>query len=145
MLTARPFSPRVTKCNLYGTEVRYCGRIITAEGMRYDSRTMSTLQHMGTPQNSGDLVQYVAALAGCATACRCLREKAAPLQDLLEVVYKEPRDAPRIKPHRCHWREDGRRRVRRLSVLCAAKDETSVEFMRPLLNSWAECSVVISC
>jgi hypothetical protein len=30
-------------------------------------------------------------------------------------------------------------------VLCAAKDETSVEFMRPLLNSWAECSVVISC
>jgi hypothetical protein len=29
-------------------------------------------------------------------------------------------------------------------MLCAAKDETSVEFMRPLLNSWAECSVVIS-
>jgi transposase InsO family protein len=28
-------------------------------------------------------------------------------------------------------------------MLCAAKDETSVEFMRPLLNSWAECSVVI--
>jgi hypothetical protein len=36
--------------------------------------------------------------------------------------------------------------VEKLSkVLCAAKDETSVEFMRPLLNSWAECSVVISC
>jgi hypothetical protein len=30
-------------------------------------------------------------------------------------------------------------------LLCAAKDETSVQFMRPLLNSWAECSVVISC
>jgi hypothetical protein len=30
-------------------------------------------------------------------------------------------------------------------VLCAAKDETSVEVMRPLLNSWAECSVEISC
>jgi hypothetical protein len=30
-------------------------------------------------------------------------------------------------------------------VLCAAEDETSVEFMRSLLNSWAECSVVISC
>jgi hypothetical protein len=24
------------KCNLFGTEVRYCGRIITAEGVRYD-------------------------------------------------------------------------------------------------------------
>jgi hypothetical protein len=32
-----------------------------------------------------------------------------------------------------------------LRVLCAAKDETSVEFMRPLLKSSAECSVVISC
>jgi hypothetical protein len=32
-----------------------------------------------------------------------------------------------------------------LTVLCAAKDETSVEFIRPLLNSWAECSVVMSC
>jgi hypothetical protein len=50
------------KCNLYGTEVRYCGRIITAEGVRYDPRTLYTLQHMGTPQNGGDLVQYVAAL-----------------------------------------------------------------------------------
>jgi hypothetical protein len=30
-------------------------------------------------------------------------------------------------------------------VICAAKDETSVEFMRPLLNPWAECSVINSC
>jgi hypothetical protein len=30
-------------------------------------------------------------------------------------------------------------------MLCASKDETSVEFMRPLLNSWAGCSVKISC
>jgi hypothetical protein len=39
--------------------------------------------------------------------------------------------------------EDARKRG--FPLLCAAKDETSVEFMRPLLNSWAECSVVISC
>jgi hypothetical protein len=37
------------KCNLYGTEVRYCGRIITAEGVRYGPRAMSTLQNMGPP------------------------------------------------------------------------------------------------
>jgi hypothetical protein len=49
------------KCDLYGTEVRYCGRIITAECVRYDPITISTLQHMGTPQNGGYLVQYVAA------------------------------------------------------------------------------------
>jgi hypothetical protein len=49
------------KCNLYGTEARYCGCIITAEGVRYDPGTMYTLKHMGTPQNGGDLVQHVAA------------------------------------------------------------------------------------
>jgi hypothetical protein len=38
------------KYNLYGTDVRYCGRIITAEGVRYDPRTVSALQHMGIPR-----------------------------------------------------------------------------------------------
>jgi hypothetical protein len=65
------------KCNLYGIEVRYFGRIITAEGVQYDPRTMYTLQQMGTPQNGGDLVQYVAALnwISSAASCRGLRRK----------------------------------------------------------------------
>jgi hypothetical protein len=37
------------KCNLYGTEVRYFGRIITSGGVQCDPRTMSKLQKMGTP------------------------------------------------------------------------------------------------
>jgi hypothetical protein len=75
--------PHAAKCNLYDTEVRYCGRIITAEGVRYDPSTMSPLQHMGTPQNGGDLVQYVAALTWMRSSLPLFAEKAAPLQDLL--------------------------------------------------------------
>jgi RNase H-like domain found in reverse transcriptase len=82
-------SSSTAKCDLYGTEVRYFGRIITAEGVRYDPRTMSTLQQMGTPQNGGDLVQYVAALNWMRSSLPLFAEKASPLQDLLEVVYKE--------------------------------------------------------
>jgi Reverse transcriptase (RNA-dependent DNA polymerase) len=67
------------KCSLYGTEVRYCGRIITAEIVRYDPRTMSTLQQMGTPQNGGDLVKYVAALNWMRSSLPLFAEKAAPL------------------------------------------------------------------
>jgi hypothetical protein len=85
------------KCNLYGTEVRYCGRIITAEGVRYDPRTMSTLQHMGTPQNGGDLVQYVAALNWMRSSLPLFAEKAAPLQDLMEVVYQEAKGRTKKK------------------------------------------------
>jgi hypothetical protein len=77
------------KCNLYGTEVRYCGRFITAEVVRYDPRKFSTLQQMGTPQNGGDLAEYVAALKWMRSSLPLFAEKAAPLQDLLEVVYKE--------------------------------------------------------
>jgi hypothetical protein len=85
------------KCNLYGTEVRYCGRIITAEGVRYEPRTISTLQHMGAPQNGGDLVQYVAALNWMRSSLPLFAEKAAPLQDLLELVYKEEKGRTKKK------------------------------------------------
>jgi hypothetical protein len=44
---------------------------------------------MGTPQNGGDLVQYVAALNWMRSSLPLFAEKAAPLQNLLEVVYKE--------------------------------------------------------
>jgi hypothetical protein len=79
-------SLHAAKCNLYGTEVRSCGRIITAKVVLYNPRTMSTLQHMGTPQNGGDLVQYVGALNWMRSSLPLFVEKPAPLQDLLEVV-----------------------------------------------------------
>jgi RNase H-like domain found in reverse transcriptase/Reverse transcriptase (RNA-dependent DNA polymerase) len=85
------------KCDFCGTEVRYCGRIITPEGVRYDPRTISTLQHMATPQNGGDLVQYVAALNWIRSSLPLFAEKAAPLQDLLEVVYKEAKGQTKKK------------------------------------------------
>jgi hypothetical protein len=74
------------KCNLYGTKVRYCGRIIPEEGVRCDPRTMSTLQPMGTPHNGGDLAQYVTALNWMSSSLKLFAERAAPLHDLLEVV-----------------------------------------------------------
>jgi RNase H-like domain found in reverse transcriptase len=44
---------------------------------------------MSTPQNGGDLVQYVAVLNWMRSSLPLFAEKAAPLQDLLEIVYKE--------------------------------------------------------
>jgi Reverse transcriptase (RNA-dependent DNA polymerase) len=76
------------KCDLYGTEVRYCGRIIIAEGERYDPRTVSTLQKMGTPQNGGDLVQRVAALNWMRSSFPLFAEKAAPLHDPTGIILQ---------------------------------------------------------
>jgi RNase H-like domain found in reverse transcriptase len=52
---------------------------------------------MGTPQNGGDLVQYVAALNWMPSSLPLFAEKAAPLQDLLEVVYKEAKGLTKKK------------------------------------------------
>jgi hypothetical protein len=69
------------------------------------------------------------------------------IQKLLCEVGQCPGNVPTLVYHDNHgsisWAGGGLHKAKH--VLCAAKDETSVEFMRPLLNSWAECSVVISC
>jgi hypothetical protein len=43
-------------------QVRYCGRLITEDGVRFDPKNMEALQTMQEPQNGADLVQYVAAV-----------------------------------------------------------------------------------
>jgi hypothetical protein len=42
--------------------VRYCGRLVTKDGVRFDPKNMQALQTIHEPQNGVDLVQYVAAV-----------------------------------------------------------------------------------
>jgi hypothetical protein len=51
-----------SKCMLFASTVRYCGRLITRYGVRFDPNNMEALQTMQEPQNGADLVQYVAAV-----------------------------------------------------------------------------------
>jgi Reverse transcriptase (RNA-dependent DNA polymerase) len=43
----------------FSTTVRYCARLITKDGGRFDPKNMEALQTMQEPQNGADLVQYV--------------------------------------------------------------------------------------
>jgi hypothetical protein len=51
-----------SKCVLFASTVRYCGRLITKDGVSFDPKNMEALQTMQEPQNGADLVQYVAAV-----------------------------------------------------------------------------------
>jgi hypothetical protein len=51
-----------SKCVLFATTVRYCGRLITKDGVRFDPKNMEALQTMQEPQNGANLLQYVAAI-----------------------------------------------------------------------------------
>jgi Reverse transcriptase (RNA-dependent DNA polymerase) len=51
-----------SKCVLFASTVRCCGRLITKDGVRFDPKNMEALQTMQGPQNGADLVQYIAAV-----------------------------------------------------------------------------------
>jgi hypothetical protein len=51
-----------SECVLFPSTVRYCGRLITKDGVPFDPKNMEALQTMQEPQNGADLVQCVAAV-----------------------------------------------------------------------------------
>jgi hypothetical protein len=51
-----------SKCVLFANTVRYCGRLITKDGVRFDPNNMEARQTMREMQNGTDLVQYVTAV-----------------------------------------------------------------------------------
>jgi Reverse transcriptase (RNA-dependent DNA polymerase) len=58
---------QASKCVLFASMERYCGRLITKDGVRFDPKNMEALQTMQEPQNGADLVQYVAACSAART------------------------------------------------------------------------------
>jgi hypothetical protein len=102
-----------SKCMLFSTTVRYCGRLITKDGVRIDSNNMAALQTMQEPQNGADLVQYVAAVNCMRSAIPNYSKRVAPPQAALAKKFEgKAAEQRKLQPKCC--------------LLCAAKDETSV-------------------
>jgi hypothetical protein len=77
-----------SKCVLFASTVRYCGRLITNDGVRFDPKNMEALQTMQQPQNGADLVQYVAAVNWMRSAIPNYLKRVAPLQAALAKVFE---------------------------------------------------------
>jgi Reverse transcriptase (RNA-dependent DNA polymerase) len=69
-----------SKCVLFASTVRYCGRLITKDGVRFDPKNMEALQTMQEPQNGADFVQYVAAVNWMRGVIPNYSKRVAPLQ-----------------------------------------------------------------
>jgi Reverse transcriptase (RNA-dependent DNA polymerase) len=76
------------KCVLFATTVRYCGRLITKDCMRFDPKDKQALQTMQKPQNGADLVQYVAAVNWMRSAIPNYLNRVDPLQAALAKVFE---------------------------------------------------------
>jgi hypothetical protein len=75
-----------SKCVLFATTVRYCGRLITKDGVRFDPNNMEALQTMQKLQNCAYLVQYVAAVNWMRSAIPNYSKRVISLQAALAKV-----------------------------------------------------------
>ena len=74
------------KCILYTTTIRWCGRLITPEGIKYDPSNYSALQSMDEPTTAAHLQQFLCAMQWLKNAIPELSHLVAPLHSLLETA-----------------------------------------------------------
>jgi hypothetical protein len=77
-----------SKCVLFASTVRYCGRLITKDGVRFDPKNMEALETMHEPQNGVHLVQYVAAVKWMRSAIPNYSKRVAHLQATPAKVFE---------------------------------------------------------
>ena len=77
------------KCVLFATVVRWCGRLISNEGAKFDPHRIQGLLDMPAPSHGADLQQFTCALNWMRTAIPSFAELVSPLHKLLEAVYAQ--------------------------------------------------------
>jgi hypothetical protein len=102
---------------LFATTVRYCGRLITKDGVRFDPINMEALQTMQEPQNGADLVQYVAAVNWMRSAIPNYSKRVAPLQEALAKVFEGKASGQRKLQPQCRCCAFRDQRSKRLSKI----------------------------
>jgi hypothetical protein len=79
---------RASECVFFASTVRYCERLITKDGVRFELKNMEALQTMQQPQNGADLVQYVATVNWMRSAIPNYSKRVAPLQAALANIFE---------------------------------------------------------
>ena len=75
------------KCVLFSLVVRWCGRLISAEGSKFDPRRIEGLLQMSPPSTGADLQQFLCAINWMRTAIPAFSTLVSPLHTLLETAY----------------------------------------------------------
>jgi hypothetical protein len=102
-------------CVLLSTTVRYCWRLVTKDGVRFDRNNMEALQTVHEPQNGADLVQYVAAVNWMRSAIPNYSKSVALLQAAMAKVFESMSHRPKKMQPQCRCYTFGDQRSRRLS------------------------------
>ena len=77
------------KSDFFLTEATWCGRIIDANGVRFNPSNLSGLKNCEFPRNAGELCEYVHGVSWISTSIPRFAQRAAPLRELLETAYEK--------------------------------------------------------
>lgn len=96
------------KCQLYLTEVKCCGRLISANGIKLDPARIEGLITMPTPENGEQLQQFLCAANWLRSTIPTYTTLVAPLHAILEEVYqlsqnRTSRAVPNVKLTSTSW------------------------------------------
>lgn len=83
------FKVNPAKSCFFCKEVKFCGRIISREGVRFDPRNIEALLSMRTPQMGSELQQLICTTNWMRTSIPNYSLIVQPLHDLLEDAYKK--------------------------------------------------------
>lgn len=75
------------KCTLFTQTVRWCGRLITPDGIRFDPARLEGLLNMESPSNGAHLQQLLCALQWVKLGIPNFTDIVSPLHELMEEVY----------------------------------------------------------
>ena len=99
------------KCQLFNTEMKWCGKIYTADGVVHDPERIKALTTAQIPQTAADLQQALCAINWMRSHIPKYNEVMVPLTEFMEKVYKEigSRKKKRLQRHalaKFGWTDD---------------------------------------
>ncbi len=87
-LQSRRLKINAAKTSLFKKEIRWCGKLISGQGIRHDPERVSGLANAPRPQNAGELLQFLAAVNWMRTSIPDYAKTTAPLYDMKEDAMK---------------------------------------------------------
>ena len=82
------FKIHAEKSSFFLKEAKFCGKIISADGVRFDPRNMAGIVDMKKPEKANELQQLLCAANWMRTSIPDYARLVDPLQKLLESAYK---------------------------------------------------------
>jgi RNase H-like domain found in reverse transcriptase len=75
------------KCEFFCMQARWCGRLVSKDGVKYEPRHLQGLIEMPMPTTGAQLMQFVCALGWLRTSLPVFTTLVEPLMDILQAVH----------------------------------------------------------